>query len=400
MPHDKPASLATRLVHSPATPAGSDPSNPRHAGAPIHRSTVWSIGTDGIGDEVEGAYPDLRYPRYSNTDDPLDLGAQLADLEGAERGLVTASGMAAISAAILATVGGGGHLLAGKGLYGGSHKLISQWLPRYGVEHDLIDAGRPDGWASKLRPETRAVYVETIGNPRMNVSDLKAVAEFAREHDLVAIVDNTFASPLMLRPVELGFDLVVHSATKVLNGHSDVLAGAMAGRADLVDACDQELRLLGGTADPQAVYLLRRGLRTLGVRMPAQNRNALELARRLERHAAVASVRYPGLPSHPEHARARDLFDPQGVGYGFMLAVDLEGGWPAARKFLDSLRLVLHAPSLGGLESLAVSPAKSSHAALPPDERRALGIGDGLVRLSIGIEGVEDLWTDLERALG
>lgn len=386
--------LATRLVHS-ARDQGSQPD----AAPSIHRSTVWTIGSDDLDADVVGAYDDLRYPRYSNTDDPLDLGAHLADLESAEAGLVTSSGMAAISAAILSVVQGGGHILAARGVYGGTHKLITRWLPQYGVEYDLIDSTWPDGWLEKLRPETKAIYVETIGNPQMIVADLESAVAFAREHGLVSIVDNTFATPLVFRPIEYGFDLVVHSATKALNGHSDVLAGAVMGSAARVDAIDQQLRLLGGTADPEAVYLLRRGVKTLGVRLPVQCRNALELATRLETHPGVASVTYPGLPSHPDHARAKRLFSPQGVGYGHMIALDLKGGWPAARRLLTSVRLFLHAPSLGGLESLVVSPAKSSHAALPPDERRALGIGDGLVRLSIGIEDVEDLWEDLFQAL-
>ena len=386
--------LATRLVHS----AREEDHQP-DAAPSIHRSTVWAIDSDGLSGEVAGAYDDLRYPRYSNTDDPLDLGAHLADLESAEAGIVTSSGMAAISATLLSVVQSGGHVLAGKGLYGGSHKLITRWLPQYGVEHDLIDSRDAGGWEELLRPETKAIYVETIGNPLMNVSDLEAVVAFARRHGLVSIVDNTFATPLVFRPVEYGFDLVVHSATKALNGHSDVLAGAVIGSRDRVDAVDQQLRLLGGTADPEAVYLLRRGVKTLGVRLPAQNRNALELATRLETHPGVASVSYPGLPSHPDHARARRLFMPQGAGYGHMIAFDLKGGWPAARRVLTSVRLFLHAPSLGGLESLVVSPAKSSHAAIPADERRALGIGDGLVRMSVGIEDVEDLWDDLFQAL-
>lgn len=386
--------LATRLVHS-ARDQGHQPD----AAPSIHRSTVWSIDANGLSDDVAGAYDDLRYPRYSNTDDPLDLGGHLADLESAEAGIVTSSGMAAISATLLSVVQSGGHVLAGKGLYGGTHKLITRWLPQYGVEHDLIDSRDSSDWADKLRPETKAVYVETIGNPLMNVSDLEAVVEFAREHGLVSIVDNTFATPLVFRPIEYGFDVAVHSATKALNGHSDVLAGAVVGSRERVDAIDQQLRLLGGTADPEAVYLLRRGVKTLGVRLPAQNRNALELATRLESHPGIASVSYPGLSSHPDHARAKRLFLPQGAGYGHMIAFDLKGGWPAARRVLTSVRLFTHAPSLGGLESLVVSPAKSSHAALPADERRALGIGDGLVRMSVGIESVEDLWDDLFQAL-
>ncbi|MDA8018315.1 MAG: PLP-dependent aspartate aminotransferase family protein [Thermoanaerobaculia bacterium] len=392
--HPSDRSLATRLVHSVRAPERS-----RHAVVPIHRATVWTIDSQGLDDDVAGAYDDLLYPRYSNTDDPLDLGAHLADLESAESGLVTASGMSAISASILSVVRSGGHLLAARGLYGGTHKLITRWLPEYGVEHDLIDASDPASWSGCLRPDTKAIYVETIGNPLMNVADLEAVVAFARTHGMVSIIDNTFATPLVFRPIEYGFDLVVHSATKALNGHSDVLAGVVLGSRARIGAIDQQLRLLGGTADPQAVYLLRRGVKTLGVRLPAQNASALELARRLQSHPGVASVSYPGLSSHPDHQRAKRLFGPQDAGFGHMIAIDVVGGWPAARRLLTSVKLFLHAPSLGGLESLAVSPAKSSHAALPAEERRELGIGDGLVRLSIGIEDVEDLWDDLYQAL-
>ncbi|MCG8462731.1 MAG: PLP-dependent transferase, partial [Holophagales bacterium] len=260
---------------------------------------------------------------------------------------------------------------------------------------DLIDARDPDTWRELLRPSTRAIYVETLGNPLLSVPDLEAVVAFAREHGLISIIDNTFATPILYRPLDHGFDLVVHSATKYLNGHSDVLAGVVVGREKPMARVDTHMRLFGGTLDAEGCFLLQRGLRTLALRLEAQCRNAQGLAAFLAAHEAVETVIYPGLESHPDHDRARRLFD----GYGAMMAIGIRGGWPAARRFLEGVRLVCHAPSLGGVETLVVSPAKSSHAGIEPRERRRLGIGDGLVRISVGIEARADLEADLARAL-
>lgn len=396
---DTPATTATttatRLVHA----AGAG----RHDGAavpPIYRATVWDVGSEGL-ESVDGQYQGLRYPRYNDSPNHLELGSQLADLEQGDDGVVTASGMAAITACLLSNLDTGDHLLVSKDLYGGTHGLVHKRFPGLGIEHDVIDPRDPDSWPRLLRPTTRVIYVETLGNPLVTMPDLEAVARFAAEHELVAIIDNTFATPLLFRPLEHGFHLVLHSATKYLNGHSDVLAGAIVGRREAMDRVHAHMKLFGGTLDVQACFLLQRGLRTLDVRLRRQCENALALARFLEQHPAVSRVGYPGLASHPDHQRAaRLLAGPSGFeGFGGMLAFEIGEGWAAASRFLQKVRLITHSASLGGIETLVVSPAKSSHAGLSAEDRRAAGIADGLVRVSVGIEGIDDLVADLRQAL-
>ncbi len=383
----RPGDFGTRLVH-----AGEE----RFGGAvapPVFQSTVYAV------DEA-GGYEDLKYVRYNNLPNHRMLAAKLADLEGAEAALVTGSGMAAISSALLTVLGAGDHLLAGDCLYGGTQVLITRKLPALGIEHTLIDPGDPASWAAALRPETRAIYVETITNPLMRVGDLDAVGHFAAEHGLVALIDNTFATPVGFRPLEHGFHLSLHSATKYLNGHGDLVAGAVIGDRARVTAVDGTVRLLGGSLDPHACVLLHRGLKTLGLRFDRQSTTALALARFLAGHPAVARVSYPGLPDHPDHERAARLLD----GFGAMLAFEPAAapgatGAEAADRLLHRLRLAVHAPSLGSLETLVVSPARSSHRALTPEQRAAAGISDALVRVSVGIEGAGDLIADFEQAL-
>ena len=337
----------------------------------------------------------LRYIRYGNTPDQRRLGVHLADLAGAEDGLVTASGMAAISCTLTSVLSEGDHLLAQRELYGGTSDLLADALPAMGVEVDLVDGTDASGWEASLRPTTRAVYVESLSNPLLGVAGLEGAVDFCREHGLVSIVDNTFLTPVQFRPVEVGFDLVVHSATKYLNGHSDIVAGAVLGRADLVAGARRRLRQLGSALDPHACFLLARGLRTLPLRVRRQAASAERLARALADHPAVVEVHYPGLPDHPGHTRARELFD----GFGAMLSFVPAGGPGVARRLLASVTLPIVAPSLGGLASLVTRPAATSHASVPREEREALGIGDDLVRLSVGVEDVEELEEDLLEAL-
>jgi len=232
-------------------------------------------------------------------------------------------------------------------------------------------------------------------NPLLEVPDLKATVEFAKAHNIISIVDNTFASPVNFRPAEQGFDLSLHSATKYLNGHSDIVGGAVIGRANLVEKITHKLNHLGGSMDPHACFLLHRGLKTLALRMKYQNHSALQIAQFLAKHPAVEKVNYPGLTSHPRHARARELFD----GFGGMLSFELKGGLEAAERVMQKVTLPTSAPSLGGVETLITRPATTSHAGIPPEERRALGISDSLIRLSIGIEATEDLIEDFGQAL-
>jgi cystathionine beta-lyase/cystathionine gamma-synthase len=286
-------------------------------------------------------------------------------------------------------------VLAHNCLYGGTHDFLSPDFSGFGLSYSFMDAAEPDTWKPALRPNTKAIYVESITNPLMQVGDLKAVVAFAREHGLVSMIDGTFASPVNFRPREIGFDVVLHSCTKYLNGHNDMVGGCVIGSAELVERVRHRLNHLGGAMDPHACFLLHRGLKTLAVRVRYQNESAMKLARFLENHRAVGRVNYPGLESHPHHRRARDLFS----GFSGMVSFELKRGEPAARKLLGRVRLPINAPSLGGPESLITQPARTSHVGMAPDARRRLGIADGLVRLSVGLEATDDLIADFEQAL-
>ncbi len=376
--------LDTKLIHA------GEP-EPRIAGAvamPIFQSAMFEYGG-----EIE--YHDITYIRLNNTPNHLVLQKKLAALENAEAALVAGSGMAAITTALLTVLSAGDHLLAQSCLYGGTHDFVTRDLKTFGISYDFIDGNCPETWAAKLKPNTRAIYVETMSNPLLEIPDLEAVVEFAREHNLVSLIDNTFASPVNFRPPEHGFDLSLHSATKYLNGHSDIVAGVVIGRADLVERVKRRLDHLGGSLDPHACFLLHRGVKTLGVRVRFQNQSALAVARFLESHPKVLRVNYPGLESHPQRQRARRLFD----GFGGMLSFELDGGVKAAERFMQNVRLPICAPSLGGVETLVTRPATTSHSGMSPEDRGKLGITDSLIRVSIGIEATEDLLADFEQAL-
>ena len=365
---------------------------PRPDGAvvmPIYQSATFEYGGEG------SSYHDLKYIRLNNTPNHRVLHAKLAALEGGEAALVTASGMAAISTALLAVLKPGDHLLVQESLYGGTHDFVQGDLVELGIAVTAIDPAAPATWAGKVTPKTKAIYVETISNPLMRVPDLPAVVEFARARKLLSLIDNTFASPLVYPAARLGFDLSLHSATKYLNGHSDIVAGAVIGRADLVTKTRHKLNHLGGALDPHACFLLHRGLKTLGVRMRHQMVSALKVARFLEEQPAVAAVNHPGLPSHPNHALAkRDL-----QGFGAMLSFELTGGAAAAAELMQRLKLPICAPSLGGVESLVTRPSTTSHSGMSAEARKKMGVSDGLIRYSVGIEDPDDLIEDLEAAL-
>ena len=343
----------------------------------------------------ETSYHDLKYIRLSNTPNHLALHKKLAALENAEAALVTASGMAAISTTLLTVLSSGDHLLAQECLYGGTHDLITKDLATFGISFDFIDGDDPDSWSNRLRPNTKAIYVETMTNPLLQVADLKAVIEFAKAHGLISLIDNTFASPVNFRPPEWGFDLSLHSCTKYLNGHSDIVAGAAIGRADLIEKITHKLSRLGGSLDPHACFLLHRGLKTLAVRVRYQNKSALQIAQFLERHPAIENINYPGLESHPRNQRARNLFD----GFSGVLSFELKGGVEVAEHFIQNTTLPVIAPSLGGVETLITRPATTSHSGLSPKDRQTLGISDSLIRVSVGIEATQDLIEDFDRAL-
>jgi len=376
--------LDTKLIHA------GEP-QPRILGAvtlPIFQSVTF---------EHRGppSYHDVKYIRLNNTPNHLALHQKLAALENAEAALVTASGMAAVSTTLLTVLSSGDHMLVQDCLYGGTHGFLTHECPSFGISVDSIDANDPASWKRKLRPKTRAIYVETMTNPLLEVGDLRATVEFANTHSLVSIIDNTFATPVNFRPAELGFDLSIHSCTKYMNGHDDIAAGAVIGRVAWIEKIMRRLNHLGGSLDPHAAFLLHRGMKTLGVRVRHQNQSALRIARFLEAHPAVARVNYPGIESHPHHGRAGQLFD----GFGGTLSFELIGGVAAADRLMAAVQLAISAPSLGGVETLIMRPAMISHAGLSPQERARMGIGDGLVRLSVGLETPEDLVDDLDQAL-
>lgn len=345
-----------------------------------------------MADEAE--YEAVRYVRLSNSPNHFSLAARLAALEGGEAALVTASGMTAISTVLLSLLSQGDHLLAQNTLYGGTQTFLDQDLPRWGISTSQVDAGDPDSWAAAVTPDTRVFYLESISNPLVEVGELEAAVAFAREHGLTTVIDNTFATPVNFRPLEVGIDVVVHSATKYLNGHSDIGAGAIVSSEELVARASSALAHLGGALDPHAAFLLDRGIKTLALRVRRQNDNALRLAAFLDAHQGVSRVRYPGLPGDPSYARASRLFD----GFGGMMSF-YTGDDDRAERFLDRIRIPLHAASLGGLESLVVRPSRSSHLGMEPEDRERLGITNDLIRVSVGIEDIEELIEDFDQAL-
>ncbi len=355
---------------------------------PIYQGTVFSIppGTD---------YHDISYIRLNSTPSQRYLHDKLAALEGAEAAVATASGMAAITTALLATLRAGDHLLASDGLYGGTHDFLTHHAADLGWRVDFVDVHKPETWAAARTPQTKVFLVETITNPLMRVGLLDQIADFARAEGLVSIIDNTFASPVNFRPLANGFDLCVHSATKYLGGHSDLVAGAVMGSTDRIEQVRKALNHYGGSLDPHTGFLLARGIKTLALRVRAQNDNAMALAGFLAGHRAVAAVNYAGLASSPDHVHAAKLLS----GFGGMLSFRLSGGEPAAEALLGALRLAFVAPSLGGVETLITRPATSSHAGMAAEDRERLGITGDLIRVSCGIEGQQDLIGDFSQAL-
>ncbi|HUO35141.1 MAG TPA: aminotransferase class I/II-fold pyridoxal phosphate-dependent enzyme [Candidatus Acidoferrum sp.] len=361
---------------------------------PITRTTTFTFAdSEEMRRWAEGKSPAYMYTRYANP--TLRVAEEkIAALEGAEDALVLSSGMAAISTTLLSLLSAGDEIIATRQLYGGSYRLMRDVLPRLGitirhVENDLA------GLDHLITPRTKALYVESPTNPTLRLVNLQKAADFANEWAIPAIVDNTFASPVLQKPLALGFHLVVHSATKYLAGHSDVIGGAVAGNRVLVEKVRDLMIQLGGSMDPEGAYLLIRGLKTLEIRVERECKNAMAVARFLEKHPKVARVHYPGLASDPDHALARR----QMKGYGAMLAFDLKGGLAAARRFCDRVKIFLHAVSLGGVESLVVLPLYSSHYRMSDAELRQAGVVPGTVRVSVGLEDPQDLIEDLRQAL-
>ena len=381
----------TRAIH------GGEP-NRRGVNGPIvteiiRSSTFTFSSTEEMKLWAEGKNQAYIYTRYGN---PTLAVAErkIAALEGAEAAVVAASGMAAISSALLAALKCGDEVISTAQLYGGSYRLMRDIFPDLGitVRHVGTDLA---GIENLVTPRSKALYVETPTNPTLRLVDIHKAVAFAKKNKLVSIIDNTFATPVLQNPIALGYDMVVHSATKALAGHSDIIAGVAVGSTEWMKRVRRMIIYLGGSMDPGAAYLLIRGIKTLGVRVERQCVNAMAVARFLEKHPKVARVHYPGLKSHADHSLAKK----QMRGFGSMLAFDMKGGLPAARRFCDRVRLFLMAASLGGVESLVILPIYSSHYNMSNEELRRAGVGPGTVRVSIGLEDKEDLIEDLKQAL-
>ncbi len=343
-----------------------------------------------------GSDEDVLYTGSGNTPTQVALARKYALLEGAEDAIFVASGMGATALAHLAVLRPGDHLISSAWIYGGTRRFFDEELARLGIEVTYVIPDQPRLWRKSVRKATRAIFVESPTNPLMRVLDVTAVAQVATEEGLALLMDATFASPINFRPLEHGADVVITSATKYLNGHSDVLAGAVAGSASLVEEVNRLLRCWGPAIDPHAAWLVDRGLRTLALRMERHNANGLAVAQWAESNPAFTRVHYPGLASHPDHALAASLMS----GFGGMIGLELKGGLRTAERMLRRLRLVAHAPSLAGVESLISEPRLTSHRNLSPEERASAGIPDGFLRLSCGLEDAVDIIADLAQAVG
>ncbi len=359
---------------------------------PIYQTSTFEV-TDNE-EQLRVSPTDQFYTRYGNPTNTVAEKA-IAELEGADAALLFSAGMCAITTTVLALLKGGDHVVAQRDIYGGASKFFGHWLPKLGIETTLVDTNDFEQHARAIRPSTRLLYLESPTNPTLRVVDLRKAAVLAREHHLISMVDSTFATPINTRPAEYGVDLVMHSGTKFFGGHSDLICGVIAGRADLIAKIHETRTTLGGVMDPHAAWLLLRGIRTLAVRVQRQNDSALRIAHFLAKHPKVRRVHYPFLESHPERAIAVE----QMKGGGGVLSFEVDGTGDDARRVSEALRLFTLAPSLGGVDSLVCMPVLTSHAMIAAEQRAKMGITEQLVRLSTGIENADDLIADLEQAL-
>jgi len=390
MSSKKSTGMQTKAVY-----AAKDVNRTAAISPPIYQTTTFSAeSAEAFAEIAIASKPSEFYTRYGNPNHEM-VEVTLAQLEGGESALVTGSGMGAIFAVMLGSLRQGDHLVAQRNHYAGATTLLKDYLPRWGIEATFVDQTDPAAFAAAIRPETRMIYVESPVNPLMQITDLRAIVDLARRHNLTTVCDNTFATPINQRPLELGIDAVIHSATKYIGGHHDATAGALIGSREMVDRVWRFSLVAGATLSPFDSWLLLRGLRTLGLRVERHNRNGLALATFLESHKKVARVFYPGLASHPQHELARSQMD----GFTGMLSVELLGGYAAADRLISSLRLATRAASLGGFETLVVHPASMWSLQLTRETRESTGINDGLVRISVGIEDEADLIADFEQAL-
>jgi len=386
---DSDKRFATRSVHSGTKQIEGA------VNTPIFQSSTYYLTDERYAGWANGAQHTLIYSRLSSVNSEACV-EKICAMEGAEDGELFASGMAAISTVMMGLLSNGDHVVASADVYGGTYGLMTEELPRFGIEVSMADMQDPESYKAAIQENTKMLYIESLSNPVLKVCDIEAMSAIARAHDLLLVIDNTFTTPWGCQPVEMGCDLVIHSTTKYLGGHSDIVGGAVVGRKDLIAELFPKKVHFGGAPDPHACYLLERGMRTLSARMPIHCSNAAEIAKRLEAHPRISSVIHPSLTSHPDYETAQRTM-PKGTG---MLAFVVEGGDEAALKFMRGLKIIFEATSLGGVESLIECPFNSSHMFIPENVRHAAGVIPGFVRVSIGIEDVEDLWEDIEQALG
>ena len=389
--------LSRKSIESICASAGSDmPSVTRPLTAPIYQNSVFEIDSlEQVDDIYEGREDGFIYSRDSNPNVAI-LERVVADLEDADDSVAFASGLGAIAVTLLALVESGDSIVAGSELYGGTNAMLRQYMPRLGIETRFVDMSDLDQVESALMDGPKVALIESITNPLLRLADIEAISRLASDRGTRVIVDNTLATPLLLRPLELGADVTLHSATKSLGGHSDVTGGVAAARADLAMEIKGANRILGSTLDPFAAWLIVRGIRTLPMRVERSCVNAMRVAAYLSDHDRVAAVHYPGLPDHPQHELASSILD---GGFGHMVSYELDGGGDAASSFVRSLQAIPFSPSLGEARTTISHPAKTSHRSLTPDEQAAAGITDGLIRMSCGIESAEDIIDDLDQAL-
>lgn len=383
--------FATKAVHAGQEP---DPTTGSVV-TPIYASSTFVFESAEQGaDRFLGKQPGYIYTRLGNpTVRALELN--VAALEGGEDARAAATGMAAITGVVMSVVKNGDHIVAGDRLYGGTHKLVTDILKDYGVEHTLVDTMDPANFEKAIKPNTKMIYIETPSNPLMSLTDIKAVAKIGKKHGIVTVIDNTFMSPYLQRPIEMGIDVVVHSLTKSLSGHSDMVGGIVVASKDFIKKMDPTFKNMGATMGAWDAWLTLRGIKTLHVRWDRTVENAQKIAEFLESHPKVDHVNYPGLPSHPQYELGKEQMD----GPGGMMSFELKGGLEAGRKMMNNVKLCSLAVSLGAVETLICHPPSMTHSVVPREERLKAGLTDGLVRFSVGIEDVEDIIEDLDQAL-
>ncbi len=365
-----------------------------HAGSPgdpVHKGMVTPIYPSSAYD-YEGN-PSFPYPRYFNTPNQKAVAEKIAALENAEDGVIFSSGMAAIMTSLLAIVKKDDHVIFQSDLYGGTQHAIVTELPRFGIHYTFVDASDPSNFEKAIRPETRLIFIETPSNPTLKITDIQSVASIAKRHNIVTIIDNTFASPVNQNPIDLGIDIVTHSGTKYIGGHSDICCGAAVASKAFVEKILQKAINTGGSLDAHTCWLVERSLKTIVLRVRQQNQNALTIAQYLQADSRIGKVYYPGLSDHPGHAIAKAQMP---GGFGGMLSFEVKTD---ASQFMRKLKLIQRAVSLGGIESTITSPAETSHAKISAADRAAIGVTDNLLRFSVGIEGAEDLLEDINQAL-